>query len=606
MLNDRSRPLLPDGLPPPQGDAALILARLAPFGGHAAVTPNDAIHFLAEKIGVVRERSSIDAMLAQLVGRGLLIRSPRPSVTLPGYDFGPGGADEWFIETPLGRKAARLCLWLTSPHDTIASPARADSELEDVAILEIGSGGNLFEHIDAACCCVHTEDVKRILDALIGRGEVRRAEADRFNLSPHGVVRHRRLQEQRERSPSSPLNQLVATLSNELVTQVQTLCSSDSRVKVAMAPPSSSAVISASLGLLHLTDLHQGMASQGWLWPNVRDQFFSDLRRIHERSGPWDAVLFTGDLTNRGTPQEFDDVEETLTRLFAHLRELGSHPVLLTVPGNHDLVRPDPRATDKRSHLRALRRWHEDALLRDEVMGDPNDLCRQMLTAAFAPYSNWRRRSSLHHLEQSSGILPGDFTATLERGGLRLGLVGLNTAFLQLSDDDYEGRLDVDVRQLQAACAGDVQNWVGRHTTALLLTHHPPSWLPPQARQRFNETVAPPGRFLTHLCGHLHEPWAQSISIGGALVQRLSQGASLFGLESYQDPRKGVCSRRHGYSALRIEGLADGSLRLRTWPRALVQRMAGHREMDKDPGFTLDTEEAYTDVVPCKGHLNER
>ena len=439
-----------------------------------------------------------------------------------------------------------------------------------------------------------------MLDSMVKQGLIRCIEDEKFALSPHGVVRHRRLLARRDSSPNNPLNQLIATLRNEIVTHVATPRTDGRRSKVAKVAHTCSTVASSSLGLLHLTDLHQGMTSQGWLWPNVRDQFFADLRHIHNRCGPWDAVVFTGDLTNRGTTQEFDHLENTLNQLFAHLRELGSDPVLMTVPGNHDLVRPDPRAPNNRSHLRTLRQWHEDAPLRDEVLGDSADPCREMITTAFAPYSDWRKRSLLPCLEQSGGLLPGDFTATLERGGLSLGFVGLNTSFLQLTDDNYEGLLDVDTRQLQAVCGGGVHDWIGRHPAALLLTHHPPNWLHPHARERFIEGVAPPGRFLTQLCGHLHEPSAQSVSIGGAPVQRLSQGTSLFGLESYGDPRKGIYSRRHGYSALRIERLDDGALRLRTWPRAIVPRMAGHREMDKDPGFTLDADEAYTEVSPYR------
>ncbi len=600
MKTDQRHLLLPDGLPPPEGDAALIMVRLAPFGAHGAVTPNDAMHFLAREIGVVRERSTIDAMLAQLLQRGLLTKNEHSGSTLPDYDCGPGGADEWFITTSLGRKAAQLCLWLTKPHNTIASPSRDGGELEDVAILVIGSSRAAFDRIDAACCCVTTEETRRMLDSMVKQGLIRCIEDEKFVLLPHGVVRHRRLLALRDRSPNNPLNQFVAALRNEIVTHVATPRTDGGRIKVAKVAHSSSTDASSSLGLLHLTDLHQGTTSQGWLWPNVRDLFFADLRHIHDRCGPWDAVVFTGDLTNRGTTQEFDDLENTLSQLFAHLRDLGSDPVLMTVPGNHDLVRPDPRSTNNRSPLRALRQWQEDAPLRDEVLEDPADPCREMITTAFAPYTDWRRRSLLPCLEQSDGLLPGDFAATLEHGALRLGLVGLNTSFLQLTDDSYDGLLDVDPRQLQAVCGGRVQDWVGRHTAALLLTHHPPSWLHPQARERFIDGVAPPGRFLTHLCGHLHEPSAQSVSIGGAPVQRLSQGTSLFGLESYRDPRKGICSRRHGYSALRIERLDNGDLRLRTWPRALVPRMAGHREMDKDPGFTLDADEAYTEVAPYR------
>jgi 3',5'-cyclic AMP phosphodiesterase CpdA len=56
-----------------------------------------------------------------------------------------------------------------------------------------------------------------------------------------------------------------------------------------------------SFGWLHFTDLHQGLDAQGWLWPGVRDVLFTDLEQLHERCGPWDLVLFSGDLTQRGS-----------------------------------------------------------------------------------------------------------------------------------------------------------------------------------------------------------------------------------------------------------------------------------------------------------------
>jgi hypothetical protein len=65
-----------------------------------------------------------------------------------------------------------------------------------------------------------------------------------------------------------------------------------------------------SFGWLHFTDLHQGLDAQGWLWPGVRENLFADLEKLHERCGPWDFVLFSGDLTQRAAPEEF----ERLTR----------------------------------------------------------------------------------------------------------------------------------------------------------------------------------------------------------------------------------------------------------------------------------------------------
>src|SRR4029077_1505839 len=87
----------------------------------------------------------------------------------------------------------------------------------------------------------------------------------------------------------------------------------------------------ASFGWLHLTDLHFGMSGQKWLWPNMREEFFSDLEKLHPKSGPWDLVLFTGDFVQKGGSDEFEGLNELLGRLWDHMRGLGSDPYLLGV-----------------------------------------------------------------------------------------------------------------------------------------------------------------------------------------------------------------------------------------------------------------------------------
>jgi len=39
---------------------------------------------------------------------------------------------------------------------------------------------------------------------------------------------------------------------------------------------------------LHLTDLHMGSDEQAWLWPELKDGFFDDLKKLGEICGPWD------------------------------------------------------------------------------------------------------------------------------------------------------------------------------------------------------------------------------------------------------------------------------------------------------------------------------
>ena len=106
---------------------------------------------------------------------------------------------------------------------------------------------------------------------------------------------------------------------------------------------------------LHLTDLHRGMKVQEHLWSNVRDKFFDDLKRLHAQIGHLDAVLFTGDLVRSGAADEFNQLSKLLDKLWEHFDKLGLNPILLAVPGNHDLVRPSTKAPA----VRLLTKWQE-------------------------------------------------------------------------------------------------------------------------------------------------------------------------------------------------------------------------------------------------------
>jgi formylglycine-generating enzyme required for sulfatase activity len=324
-----------------------------------------------------------------------------------------------------------------------------------------------------------------------------------------------------------------------------------------------------SLGWLHLSDLHQGMNGQRWLWPNVKDILFEDMAKLHDICGPWDIVFFTGDLTQRGTKDEFVSLDGTLDDLWKHLRKLGSDPVLLSVPGNHDLVRPD----SKDPAVKLMANWHTDEDVRSEFWHDPPSSYRRTVEDAFANYvawsaTRWWRPSS----EYRRGLLPGDFAATVERHGVRLGVVGLNSSFLQLTDAEHEGKLALGVGQLHEACGGRPGDWSREHDFCLLMTHHPPDWLDSQSRRILHGEIAPPGRFAAHLFGHMHEGHARVLSAGGAEPWRFWQSASLFGLEHYG---KNAESRKHGYAAGRIS--IDGAVAsFRTWPRSAVRRPEGY------------------------------
>ncbi len=354
----------------------------------------------------------------------------------------------------------------------------------------------------------------------------------------------------------------------------------------------------ASISWLHLCDLHHGMDEQEALLPAVRQQLFEDLERLSEIAGPWDLVLFTGDLTQRGSREELEALSMTLERLFRHLQRLGSKPYLLAVPGNHDLLRPRPSAV-----VRALRYWHEEHEIQDEFWRSRDNEYRRLIDEAFAPFSDWLESWQSAHppaqglsVTQHRGALPGDFAATIKKRGIRVGVVGLNSAFLQLSGDDYEGRLHVDPRQLHEACEGDVVDWIERHHVNLLMTHHPPEWLHVGTLSSFRAEIAPPGWFETHLFGHMHEPTADFRQMAGATMQRRLQGASLFGLERWGDAG---ASRIHGYSAGRIT-IEEGRGTLEVWPRMAMTLQAGHRKLVPDQSFDLDPDGALRSPIKTR------
>ena len=350
-----------------------------------------------------------------------------------------------------------------------------------------------------------------------------------------------------------------------------------------------------SISWLHLTDLHQGMKEQDWLWPTLRDEFYRDLRKMHDKSGPWDLVLFTGDLTQKGSKREFEKLDKTLKDLWQHLQQLGSLPILLVVPGNHDLVRPQKES----AIVQSIQNWENNQPIRQAFWENERSDYRKAVKKAFAPFMRWwlkwQADQSIRPLKWQPGLLPGDFSATvISENGLRLGVAGLNSAFLQLSDANYERKLDIHVSQLQTACDGDASKWSKSHDLSLLLTHHPQTWLSHTAEKHFQFEILARDRFIAHLFGHMHENATRNTRIAGGVPRLEYQAASLFGLEYYKSNSNQDQERSHGYIAGKIE--LDGELGVfKIWPRLLVQKGNRHWEMDRDSSFSLDSDEAYSE-----------
>ena len=351
------------------------------------------------------------------------------------------------------------------------------------------------------------------------------------------------------------------------------------------------------IGWLHFSDLHQGQPQTGSLHPNLLDALFKDLRRMVARSGPWDLVLFTGDLTFSGSSDQFGQLTKTLDRIWEELAKLHCDPALAVVPGNHDLQWPDP----KRSTVKALRAWHQDKSTQHDFWGTAEDECRREVDSAFQAFRLWSEKNPrVQRLSPRSGILPGDFSAVYEKNGIRLGLVGLNSSFLQLSRDNYEGQLDLSHLQLNAVCERDPPVWLDKQNFNLLLTHHPPSWLHVESQKHFREEIQP-DRFTAHLYGHMHQLEISTERRGGGGWQRKHQAASLFGMETFA----GRTERRHGYDIGRIEKF-NGSWRLRVWPRSLLTKQGGPASFGPTPEYELDEDGSLSEELTSNAGVSRR
>lgn len=328
---------------------------------------------------------------------------------------------------------------------------------------------------------------------------------------------------------------------------------------------------------LHLSDLHRGQPGERTRWGTAREALLRDLRAQARRHGAPDLILLTGDLAFSGQRREYERVDETLADVRA---AVGGEPLVVTVPGNHDLARP----AEGSALSRGLDHYHDDDRLRREALRPRSDTHKSLMRL-FAEYDRFWKRSILPgweaerargRLRYRLGLFPGDFVLSVERGGLRVCIVGVNSAFLQLRGGDYERHLAVEPEQLPGA---DLPSELAAHDAALLLMHHPPDWLSERSRRLFEQYVFPPGRFAACLFGHMHASRART-ELGATLApRRYLQASSLFGLEHYGSASE---TRETGYALYTLGRTGPAQGVLERFPRRGVLRDDGAVELDRD------------------------
>ncbi|MGW6917758.1 phosphodiesterase [Kitasatospora sp. NPDC054939] len=91
------------------------------------------------------------------------------------------------------------------------------------------------------------------------------------------------------------------------------------------------------LTIAHLSDIHLGQDHHGDHGARARERAEQVVAYLAALPGPLDAVLVTGDLADRGLPEEYELVAEVLA---TRTGPAGARPPVLLCPGNHDIRAP--------------------------------------------------------------------------------------------------------------------------------------------------------------------------------------------------------------------------------------------------------------------------
>lgn len=348
----------------------------------------------------------------------------------------------------------------------------------------------------------------------------------------------------------------------------------------------------SSIKYLHLSDLHIGNIFQKGLLSQSKKILFEDIDFVFSKVKTLDVVFFTGDLVQKGTSEEFIQLEEFLKELWELFKKHDQNPYLLCVPGNHDLERINDHNNPTQ---KVMANWVNEDLKNDYFWGKPN-LYHDFIVERFKNYENWYKTTSIRKPDNISwGYLPGDFFCSISLNNKKLGVVGLNSSFLQLFEGEAKQKIGIYNKQINHLFDEKYHEWLKAQDVSLLLTHHSPEWFESDSITEFNQEIYTIDSYAEHLCGHMHDPSSTTTSVNGFPSKRLFISPSLFGLEYFGDRSKE--ERIHGYSA-GIYKIDSGKITKTIWPRISIKTKAGVLKISQNEDFNLDKDSSsFTEVI---------
>lgn len=262
-------------------------------------------------------------------------------------------------------------------------------------------------------------------------------------------------------------------------------------------------MLSQKIRWLHLSDFHFGKDGYG-----TRKTFNKIIEHVVKRKEEGfvpDFIFITGDLANKGLDSEYTDF--WLEFVVPLQLEIGNRIEERTfvVPGNHDVDRE-----------------HNQAFSREEISDpkshyfDPTEegqRLRRLLMPRFRSFENNDQTISKGAFLGENGA----FSNVLDVNGIKIGIAGVNTAWLSKDKFD-EKNLTPGFNLLEAA----LKNLDGTKLK-IVLGHHPIDWFIREQQKPIKSLLGQ--QSVIYLHGHLHEIWAEPTNGSGYEFLAIQCGA---------------------------------------------------------------------------------
>jgi len=297
----------------------------------------------------------------------------------------------------------------------------------------------------------------------------------------------------------------------------------------------------ARFSWLHIGDFHCGLKSTSVPWVTIRHELIEDIKKHILSVGHIDLVIFSGDFAQQGKIDEFEPVVEDMEEISNVIQETqGYQPAFFVVPGNHDLERPS-----KHSPISlAAKSYDSEPDMAESFFVE--SVYMESIKVVFKNYTSFVDQLSkrVKLLASLNGVMPGDCSASLDAGSIKVGLVGLNSTWSQLAGGDMQGKLVIGTQQLLSVTNDNPYSWAAQNTFNILVTHHPEDWFDQNSKAIFRSEIATSKIFDFHVFGHMHKNHAVEIRDGALGNVKKVQVAALFSLERDENNKT---LRSHGY-----------------------------------------------------------